>query len=203
MEDLNKINSKEIGEQEWMVENLNVNHFSNDVLIKEAKTDEQWEKAGKDGTPAWCYYNNDPKNGEKYGKLYNWYAVNDPQGLAPKGWHIPSDYEWNQLVDHLGGKNIACSKMKAESDWIEDDGNNDSGFTALPSGYRTCFVLKDSKNDKYPFNNIRYCSYWWTSTEYTISKVSTCLCWFISHNAITKSECYNKRDGFSVRCLKD
>ena len=189
--------------QEWMIENLNVVHFCNGDSIPEAKTNKEWIIAGKEERPAWCYYNNNPENGEKYGKLYNWYAVNDPRGLAPEGWHIPSDYEWTQLVDHLGGENIAYSQMKAESDWIEDDGNNESGFTAMPGGYRVRNVLMDSKNDEYPFRNMGYNSFWWTSSWYPIDDVSWCFCWFISHNAITKSKCYPKIDGFSVRCIKD
>ena len=73
-----------------MSKNLNVSRFRNGEIIFEAKTIEEWEKAGENKTPAWCYYNNNPTNGAKYGKLYNWYAVNDIRALAPKGWHIPS-----------------------------------------------------------------------------------------------------------------
>ena len=67
-----------IGEQTWMAENLNVSKFRNGDEIPEAKTNEEWIKAGNEGKPAWCYYENIPANGEKYGKLYNWYAVTDP-----------------------------------------------------------------------------------------------------------------------------
>jgi uncharacterized protein (TIGR02145 family) len=62
-----------------------------------SESDEEWEKAGNEGKPAWCFYNNDPEMGQHYGKLYNWYAVNDPRGLAPEGWHVASDDEWTQL----------------------------------------------------------------------------------------------------------
>jgi uncharacterized protein (TIGR02145 family) len=82
-----------IGTQTWAKKNLNVSTFKNGEVIPEAKTIEEWVKAGDDKKPAWCYYNNDPANDSIYGKLYNWYAVNDIRGLAPKGWHIPRDAE--------------------------------------------------------------------------------------------------------------
>ena len=107
-----------IGEQEWMLENLNVAHFRNGEPIPEAKTNDEWERAGMEKTPAWCYYyDNDPENGKKYGKLYNWFAVNDPRGLAPEGWHVPCDNEWTRLTDYLGGEEIAGTKMKNTSGW--------------------------------------------------------------------------------------
>ena len=86
-----------ISKQVWMGENLNVSKFRNGDVITEAETDEEWVKAGKAGTPIWCYYNFDPHKGLIYGKLYNWYAVNDSRGLAPEGWHIPSNIEFNEL----------------------------------------------------------------------------------------------------------
>jgi uncharacterized protein (TIGR02145 family) len=107
--------SVKIGNQTWMAENLNVSTFRNGDPIPEAKTNEAWEKAGKDGRPAWCYYENDPKNAAKYGKLYNWYAVNDSRGLAPIGWHIPTDTEWSTLDNQLGDD--AGKKMKSTSGW--------------------------------------------------------------------------------------
>ena len=84
-------NDVKIGNQIWMVKNLNVETFRNGDHIHEAKTLEEWKIAGENQKPAFCYYNNDPKNGTIYGKLYNWYAVNDPRGLAPAGYHIPYD----------------------------------------------------------------------------------------------------------------
>ena len=76
--------------------------FRNGYTISEASTDEEWKLAGKNGKPAWCYYDNNPENGKVYGKIYNWFAVNDPRGLAPKGFHIPTDQEWTALEDVLG-----------------------------------------------------------------------------------------------------
>lgn len=81
--------------------NLNTDRFRNGDLIPEAKSNEEWIEAGKNKQPAWCYYNNDPANGEKYGKLYNWYAVNDPRGLAPEGYHIPTIEEMEDFRDEF------------------------------------------------------------------------------------------------------
>jgi uncharacterized protein (TIGR02145 family) len=101
-----------IGNQTWMAENLNVASFRNGDPIPEAKTKEEWDKATAEGKPAWCYYNNDTANGKIYGKLYNFHAVDDTRGLAPKGWHVPSDSEFTILTDYLGGESIAGKKMK-------------------------------------------------------------------------------------------
>jgi uncharacterized protein (TIGR02145 family) len=104
-----------IGKQIWMKENLNVSFFRNGDPIPEAKTNEEWILAGKEGKPAWCHYNNDPNNGNKYGKLYNWYAVNDPRGIAPVGWKIPDFEHFNLLDTYLWGD--VGLKLKNESGW--------------------------------------------------------------------------------------
>jgi uncharacterized protein (TIGR02145 family) len=106
-----------IGKQIWHAKNLNVFTFRNGDPIPEAKTDEEWSWASDNEQPAWCYYNNDPANGSKYGKLYNWYAVNDPRGLAPAGYHIPTKAEWDALTVYLGGEDIAGNAMKSTSGW--------------------------------------------------------------------------------------
>jgi hypothetical protein len=97
------VNTKIIGEQEWMTKNLDVDSFRNGDAIPELKTNEEWNKAANEGLPGWCYYENDPNKGKKSGKLYNWYAVNDSRGLAPEGWHIPSREEWNEIQMNLEG----------------------------------------------------------------------------------------------------
>jgi uncharacterized protein (TIGR02145 family) len=146
-----------IGWQVWSTENLNVSKFRNGDDIPEAKTDEEWVMAGKKKQPAWCYYNNDTVNGKKYGKLYNWYAINDPRGLAPIGWHIPSDAEWTTLTNYLGGEETAGAKMKSKSGWNnEGNGTNRSGFSGFPGGGRTQNGV---------FNYIGDIGFWWSSTE--------------------------------------
>jgi uncharacterized protein (TIGR02145 family) len=99
-----------IGDKVWMAENLNVDHFRNGDEIPEARTIAEW----RSGSPAWCYYNNDPANATKYGKLYNAAALNDPRGLAPEGWHVPSHIEFNQLVDDAQPK-VNALKQRIEN----------------------------------------------------------------------------------------
>ncbi len=182
-----------IGKQVWMTKNLDVAKFRNGDPIPEAKTKEEWEKAGENKQPAWCNYDNNPANGSKYGKLYNWYAVNDPRGLEPKGWHIPSNDEWTVLTDYLGGEEKAGAKMKSKTGWAEDgNGTNSSGFSGLPGG------LRDYDG---AFNSIGYYGLWWSSTE-----DGTDVAWFRGlscyDGGVVRSD-DDKEDGFSVRCLRD
>ena len=126
-----------IGKQEWMIENLNVSEFSDGKRIIEARTDDEWRNAFNNKAPAWCYYNNDQELGNEYGKLYNWYAIIDSSNLAPKGWGIPSSYDWEKLISFLGGYNKAGLKMKSTIGWMENgNGSNESGFSAKPGGKR-------------------------------------------------------------------
>ena len=111
------IEEVKIGNQIWTSKNLDVDKFNNGDIIPEAKTVEEWKTAYKNRKPAWCYYDNDTTNGVKYGKLYNWYAVKDPRGVAPKGWHIPSKEEWLEISDYLGGEKLAGNKMKSTTGW--------------------------------------------------------------------------------------
>ena len=182
------IKSVKIGNQVWMVENLNVDKFRNGDLIPEAKTDYEWEWKGK---PAWCYYRNDSENGEKYGKLYNWYAVNDKRGLAPEGWHIPTLEEFRELaasVNHNG------NDLKAIGQGREiGAGTNTSGFSALFGGYRKEYSIFDGL-----FGFIGF----WSTTEYNTTTDAD----FMYLNYVTsKIEFYygNKYDGFSIRCVKN
>ena len=101
------------GVQVWIASNLNVTHFRNGDVIPEAKTEEEWIKAGKSGSPAWCYYDNDPENGKKYGKLYNWYAIGDKRGLVPEGWHVSANADWRTLIKNLLGVDVAGVKLKS------------------------------------------------------------------------------------------
>ena len=188
-------NDIKIGSQVWMVKNLNVDKFRNGNAITQAKSKEDWIKAGLSKQPAWCYYNNDPQNGTKYGKLYNWYAVNDPRGLAPKGYHVPSDAEWTTLLNVLGDKENAGRKLKSKEGWNENgNGNNESGFSGLPCGNR------GSGNAS--FGAIGVTVYWWSSTEG--GKESACIiglnCYYNDFSRICGGE---KASGFSVRCIKN
>ena len=184
----------EIGNQIWMKENLNVNKFRNGDPILHARSDKEWEKAGKNKQPAWCYYDNDPENGKIYGRLYNWHAVNDPRGLAPEGWHVPSDDEWTQLSDFLGGEKVAGNKLKSKSGWnYNGNGSDNYSFSALPGGMRAdedCF-----------YHSIGEGGYWLSSTEYSTKEV-----WgrYILHEIGNVLHTYFPKDeGFSVRCVRD
>jgi uncharacterized protein (TIGR02145 family) len=168
-----------IGKQIWMAKNLNVDVFRNGDHIPEVKTKEEWEKAGKNKQPAWCYNDNDPINGTKYGKLYNWFAVNDPRGLAPKGYHIPSDDDWRTLIDFLGGRDAAGKKMK-------------SIFLALPGG---------SRDYNGVFNYIGEDGSWWSSTDGNTLNSYLCYLHYLNGDVFTSYG--SKKEGISVRCLKD
>jgi uncharacterized protein (TIGR02145 family) len=188
-----------IGNQIWMVENLNIDKFRNGDLIDEAQSLEEWVNAGSEKKPAWCYYKNKNKNGEKYGKLYNWYAVIDKRGLAPEGWHIPSAEEWWRLIGLLGGSKEAAKKMKCDTGWLNNGNNNpyligtnESGFSALPAGCRDYLgYFKD--------NGI-YCE-WWSNTEYDSENVRSRPL-FIHNGELTSYSGYKER-GLAIRCLKD
>jgi uncharacterized protein (TIGR02145 family) len=113
-----QINGKLIGDDIWMTSNLNVAKFQNGDPIFEAKTNEQWIKANQEKKPAWCYYQNNAQNGVIYGKLYNWYAINDPRGLAPKGWHISTRSDWEDMISFLQkDKRDVNETLKSQSGW--------------------------------------------------------------------------------------
>jgi uncharacterized protein (TIGR02145 family) len=180
-----------IGNQIWMAENLNVDKFCNGDPIPHAKTDEEWAKAAKEGTPVWCYYDNDLENGVKYGKLYNWFAVNDSRGLAPKDWRMPSDAEWAELTNFLG--DAPGIKLKAKSGWDSNgNGTDNFGFSALPGGYR----YYDGS-----FGSIKYDGHWWSATEYF-----SIYAWArnVDNDGRDVSRSISLKEvGFSVRCLRD
>lgn len=207
-----KTQTVKIGGQEWMAENLNVSEFRNGDPVPEASTAGEWTTASKKGIPAWCYYYNDPANGDKYGKLYNWYAVNDPRGLAPSGWHLPSNAEWKILemflrVADADGRNYRETddgeggKMKeaGTTHWNSpnEGATNSSGFTALPGGCR----FGGSFFTGGYFNGMGYYTVFWSSTGfgsgYAWSRLLSC------DYSEVQSNYYTKDSGFSVRCLRD
>ena len=146
-------------DKEKVTKNLNVDKFRNGDPILHASTTEEWLRAAETRTPAWCYLDNDPENGKAYGKLYNWWAVQDSRGLCPKGWYIPGRVAWMRLThcDYYGDS--SGLKLKSTMGWKDDgNGTNESGFSGLPSGIR--FSNGEfSKEGKY--------GEWWTSTRFT------------------------------------
>ncbi|MEP6846032.1 MAG: fibrobacter succinogenes major paralogous domain-containing protein [Panacibacter sp.] len=189
-----KYPSVQIGSQKWMAKNLDVSRYRNGDKIPHVKNPATWAALT---TGAWCYYNNDSANGAIYGKLYNWYAVNDPRGLAPNSYHIPSDAEWTTLTTFLGGDLVAGGKMKetGTTHWAapNTDATNSSGFTALPGGFR---YYADNGNDG-AFYGIGTSSSWWSSTGYAWYR------YLVYNNGSVFRYSDYLRVGYSVRCIKD
>ena len=188
----------QIGTQKWMTQNLNTSFYRNGDTIHYVTDATEW--AGLT-TGAWCYYNNDPLNGEIYGKLYNWYAVKDSThgGLAPLGWYIPTDGDWTTLTTTiLGGITVAGGKMKVAGTtrWTTPNtgATNSSGFAGLPGGYRNFY-------GSFASISIGYSGFWWSSTE-----LNTALAWSRNLDYLNSNVSrfyFNKPNGFSVRCLRD
>lgn len=190
---------RKIGTQIWGIKNLNVERFRNGDLIPEARTNEEWLRAGENKEPAWCYYDNDTNVGQPYGKLYNWYAVNDPRGLAPQGWHIPSKDEFQKLIDFLGGGNKALKKMKSPDFW--DGKDNVLGFNAVPGGERKTNT-DGGFNTPLGFQSIYETGGYWSSTEELERQEESA--WYIGLSVDgVKLDHWFKNDGYSVRLIKD
>jgi|GEM_PF-280934 len=194
--DLNYFPYLRFGSQIWMIENLKVNKFRNGDTIIEAKTKEEWLNADKNKQPAWCYYDNDTSNGTRYGKLYNWYAVSDKRGLAPEGWHVPSEGEWEKLLNFVRGPLGERSRQLPDK----------SGFSALLGGSRLINSVFSS-NGKWEkisdFNGVGESVDWWSSTQ-TKSGGAVCVNWSDAHSFgdISSYGCY-LGDGFYLRCIRD
>lgn len=204
---LTKFDFVVIGNQMWMTKNLNVDQFRNGDKIFEAGSNEDWERANNEGKPAWCYYDNNPENGEIYGKLYNWHAVSDPRGLAPNGWYIPGDNEWTNLFEFLDKYNC-FDKLRSENAWeYRFNSNNESGFSALPGGGRDANggfyffdfgYIKEIEEEYFENRNeLGQDAYWWSSS---LDKNNDVRCFEISNNieGIYSTE---KGKGYSVRCV--
>ena len=196
--DGNTYSSITINSKQWMKENLNVSKYRNGDVIPEVTDITQWDDLT---TGAWCYYANDTANGTTYGKLYNWYAVNDPRGLAPAGWHIPTDQEWTSLTTFLGGASVAGSKMRDTGGLWSASGQpatNQAGFSALPGGY-SYLTLTYTPADQ-PFKSLGEVAYWWSATS---SNTNTAYSVNVSlTNLLTRSSIRNKT-AISVRCVKN
>lgn len=195
---IQNLESVKIGNNTWLQKNLNVNQFQNGELIPEAITNEEWKNAGANQVPAWCYKDNNPQNGLKYGKLYNWYAISDSRGICPIGWHVPNEFEWKELLSVIELENSmdqnGFAKIKKELGQLEvfSETKNSINFLnsglRLPEGYE---IAKDNGG----------WGFWWSSTmldnEYA---------WYAQINILDSTFLWAnnwKSKGYSVRCVKD
>jgi len=201
--DGNTYNTVKIGNQEWMAENLKVTHYANGMDIPLVTDNMVWVNLGNNNTDkAYCYYNNSDANRDIYGALYTYAAAtngdNDgtTQGVCPTGWHLPSDAEWTELTDYLGGVSVAGGKIKevGKTHWNNPNtgATNESNFSALPGGYRI---------GNGTFNDIGNTGEWWSSTEY--QSISAWPRHVYNYSNSVERFSYPKHYGFSVRCLKD
>lgn len=189
-----------IGNQVWMAENLRTARYRNGDSIYHMGDRGRWSQTEMG---AWCNYDNDHENDKTYGKLYNWYAVNDTRNIAPEGWHVPSAEELWELdlyvSSHLGtsvslAKALAGTKlwypsMKEDAIGYDLKTNNSSGFNALPGGNRLTSGI-------FGYDSIEKDGYWWSTSD---------VIWNLNYDNTDTNILYEaqKRFGYSVRCIKD
>lgn len=200
--DGNKYKTIKIGKQIWMAENLRVSRYNSGRYIDNITDNKQWED---DRNGGWCYYEHDATKNTPYGKLYNWYAVSNTNQLCPAGWHIPSDLDWDILIANLNppGSTLkdnsavplvgGIMKSTGTAYWYSPnaEATNNSGFSALPGGYRTI---------KGQFYSMGSLANWWSISEYNVLKA-----WsrYIGVNGGSLHRFnYEKEIGLSVRCLR-
>lgn len=181
-----------IGSQCWMQENLNVSKYKNGALIPEVLTSSSWFSLKTGGM---VYFNNLSGENFVYGKLYNWYAIDNKRGICPNGWDVPANSDWDLLISYLGGDLYAGGKMKSKGNayWKSPNlgATNESYFNGLPGGNR---------NEFGDFNYLGISTFWWSANEYDLYNA-----WFynINFNFVQiKKINYNKNFGYSVRCIK-
>ena len=189
----------------WFAENLRTLAYSNGEDIPFNLTDSQWNYADYGATTV--YGEDDGCNNyssdidscdplvalEEYGRLYNWYAVNDDRGLCPVGWHVPSEGEWYNLVSAFGGSSVAGESLKSSYGWsYEGQGTNESGFNGMPGGKR--------QDGSGYFSSAGDNGTWWTSTPYSsLARYSELK---FNSNGVTNSYA-DRETGYSVRCVQE
>ena len=191
--DGNLYTTVKIGNQVWMAENLKTTRYNNGTTIPIVLDNASWSNLI---TPGYCWYNNDEATYKaSYGALYNWHTVS-AGNLCPTGWHVPGNDEWTTLTDYLGGLSVAGGRIKETGTVHWDSPNtgatNESGFTALPGGYRN-------------YDGIFYISgnagFWWSASEGDATQALYRYVYSNPSNVISSST--QKKDGFSVRCVRD
>jgi uncharacterized protein (TIGR02145 family) len=193
-----------IGDQCWFTQNLRSENYENGDAIPAGLSDSEWSSTTSGamavyGEDAGCdYYSPDidacdpAQSLNAYGRLYNWYAVDDARGLCPSGWHVPTDGEWTVMTDVLGGASVAGGQMKTTYGWYQGgNGTNSSGFSGLPGGYRTSTGY---------FNGAGLGGSWWSSSPLGSSAWARSL---VDYSEDVNRYSDNLRSGFSVRCVRD
>lgn len=185
-----------IGTQTWMAENLKTEHYSNGDEISHITDFDMWEVTLEG---AWTYYNSNTEMNEDYGKLYNWFAVEDPRNICPEGWHIPDDEEWETLLTYLGGYQGAGAKMKETGTnhfaYTNEGSTNESGFTGLPGGMMDYGWISFDKG---------MTGYWWSSTNANDYYDLDAYYYYVSRDVNEVLDgTGDKNNGVSCRCLKD
>jgi len=202
--DGNVYNTVTIGSQVWMVENLNTTRYNNGDPIPTVTDNTQWATLT---SGALCTYNNVTPPNSYYGKLYNWFAVNDPRNIAPPGWHVATNEDWieleNFVASNSGASGSVAKILAAGIDWIISTSvnavgndlniNNISGFSGLPGGIRSGI---DGS-----FSNFGLTGAWWSSSE---NNVNTGWRHALNNNqSIVDKSNISKTYGFTVRCVKN
>ena len=194
----------QIGEQIWTAKNCNHLSFANGDKITLATSLKDWEKLNNSKSPACCYYEFDEKNYGHGGLLYNYFAIADNRGFATEGFKIPSDKEWNALVDFCGKKKLAGEALKSKNGWeswasLDGNGKDIHNFNAIPIGYLNNRLGTDLQFMNFEFNTI-----FWTNT---LKKGTTNEVYYWQLNAgksIERDASLIERDimGLSVRLVK-
>ena len=196
----------QIGEQCWFAENLRNELYQNGDSIQANLSDEEWGYTDMDelgatavfGEPSFLCESFSPEGDGcddqwslmAYGRLYNWYALNDSRGLCPSEWNVPSDEEWTIVTDELGGQAFAGFVMKTSSGWYNNgNGSNEYGFSALPGG------LRNGGNGSFQYAGSK--AFFWSATENIDREINY---W---SNSIERQTSKDLKKGMSIRCIKD
>lgn len=186
----NPLYNIKIGNQLWMANNLSTDTFNNGDKIFEAKSKEDWETAGINGTPAWCNFDNDELN--SYGKLYNFFVIEDQRGVCPEGWRVATDEDWTRLKIQVG--EYPAFKLKSKTGWYDGgNGSDEFGFNAKPNGIR------------YYNGNFYYLNenaFWWTGSS-VIVKHAWAKYLDYEYSDRIFSVTARKGAGMGIRCIKN
>ena len=174
-----------IREQIWTIDNLDVTTYRNGDSIPNVEDAEEWKNLK---TGAWCYFENKIENNSIYGKLYNYYAIVDPRGIAPEGYRVPTHYDW-LMIQKFG------SCLKSKNDWNEMlKMDYYLPFNAKPGGYRDNYGRFCYRNEAIG---------WWTSTESDVKNQGNIAHWLYQNDPQLGWKPFFENDGFYIRCIKE